>query len=100
MVCRFVSFSTQFLYFLGFSAFGALYSNRCAPSRKTWIDHHVSMYIERRRALGRLDAYILAIGFQTPALRFVIKIGDHNLIENLAMDRWVFDGTEHLYSTI
>src|SRR4051794_12331180 len=60
-----------------------------AASRQARIGHEICVRAEG--VLINYDAMVDAVGCQVPALRLVLQVGDHDLVEDLLVDRWIFD---------
>src|SRR5258708_40156660 len=65
-----------------------------APAGKAGVGHEILVRRERARVVpGRITA-IAAVAVQGPALRFVLEVREHDLLENLLVDGRVLDGRQ------
>src|SRR5947207_271146 len=69
---------------------------RFSTARQAWIGHEILVRIERLLAGHRLYAGRSAIRQEFPTLLIVLEIGDHDLIKDLGVHRWIEHGAEHL----
>ena len=67
----------------------AILLKRAATARQARIDHEIAM--RGKSAFGKADAVILAVAVKQPGIGFIAQIGDHDLVEDLAMHRGIFD---------
>src|SRR3546814_18626392 len=65
-----------------------------AAAGQAGIRHEVSVRAERLRR--RAHAPEGSLRLENPALRLVVEIGDHDLVEDLLVDRCVLDGNQGL----
>src|SRR5260370_27878906 len=80
------------------SRHGAAQPQGAAAARQRRVCHEIVMGDER--FLGRMAALIGAVRLHGPALPVVLKIGDHDLLEHLLVDRWILDRAEQFDTAI
>src|SRR4051812_23650857 len=62
---------------------------RAAPTREAWIGHEEGMGAEPVELLG--IAHVAPVGLHDPALRLVLEVGRHDLLEHLLVHGLVLD---------
>src|SRR5262249_49096384 len=69
-----------------------------APSREAWIGHEILVSTERFLAAREGKSLPRTVALKSPALQILSQIGDHDLIEDLPVHRWVRYGEHCLYA--
>jgi hypothetical protein len=77
---------------------GRLTVQGAATTGKAGVGHEVG--VGAGGSSARRNAAVAAVGLEHPALRLVIEIGDHDLVQDLPMDGQVLDRHQRLDPTI